>query len=154
MNLGEFIDFSSIRTKLSAATKRQLLQQLGQVAAQKLGLDPGEVVDSILAREKLGSTGFGGGVAIPHGKVDGLDRVFGMVARLDEPVDFDAIDKMPVDLVFLLLSPPDAGADHLRALAAVSRLVRHASAIEKIRGARDRDALAAVLMDADQVHAA
>lgn len=154
MNLSEFIDFTSIRTKLSAGNKRQLLQMLGQVASQKLGLEPGIVVDSILEREKLGSTGFGGGVAIPHGKVEGLSHVYGLVARLDEPVDFDAIDKMPVDLVFLLLSPPDAGADHLRALAAVSRLVRDAGAIEKIRGARDRDSLAAVLMGADEVHAA
>ncbi|MBW0143930.1 PTS sugar transporter subunit IIA [Sphingomicrobium clamense] len=154
MNLSEFIDFSSIRTKLSAASKRQLLQMLGQVASQKLGLEPGIVVDSILEREKLGSTGFGGGVAIPHGKVEGLSHVYGLVARLDEPVDFDAIDKMPVDVVFLLLSPPDAGADHLRALAAVSRLVRDAGTVEKMRGARDRDALAAVLMSADEVHAA
>ena len=154
MNLSEFIDFTSIRTKLTAGNKRQLLQMLGQVASQKLGLEPAVVVDSVLEREKLGSTGFGGGVAIPHGKVEGLSQVYGLVARLDEPVDFDAIDKMPVDVVFLLLSPPDAGADHLRALAAISRLVRHDSAIEKIRGARDRDALAAVLMSAEEAHAA
>ena len=154
MNLSEFIDFSSIRTKLTAGNKRQLLQMLGQVASQKLGLEPSIVVDSILEREKLGSTGFGGGVAIPHGKVEGLNQVYGMVARLDEPVDFAAIDKMPVDLVFLLLSPPDAGAEHLRALAAISRAVRQAPVVDKIRGARDRDSLAAVLMDAEQVHAA
>ena len=154
MNLSDFIDFSSIRTKLSARDKRQLLQMLGQVASQKLGLEPGEVVDAILEREKLGSTGFGAGVAIPHGKIAGLDHVYGLVARLDEPVDFDAIDKMPVDLVFLLLSPPDAGAEHLRALAAISRAVRQAPVVDKIRGARDRDSLAAVLMDAEQVHAA
>lgn len=154
MNLSEFIDFTSIRTKLSAGNKRQLLQMLGQVASQKLGLEPSLVVESILEREKLGSTGFGGGVAIPHGKVEGLSQVYGLVARLDEPVDFDAIDKMPVDVIFLLLSPPDAGADHLRALASVSRLIRQDSAIEKIRGARDRDSLAAVLMSADEAHAA
>ena len=154
MNLSEFIDFSSIRTKMSAGNKRQLLQMLGQVASQKLGLEPSVVVDSVLEREKLGSTGFGGGVAIPHGKVAGLTHVYGLVARLDEPVDFDAIDKMPVDVVFFLLSPPDAGADHLRALASISRLVRHDSAIEKIRGARDRDSLAAVLMGVDEVPAA
>lgn len=154
MNLSEFIDFTSIRTKLSAGNKRQLLQMLGQVASQKLGLEPGVVVDAILEREKLGSTGFGGGVAIPHGKVEGLDRIYGLVARLDEPVDFEAIDRMPVDLVFFLLSPPDAGADHLRALAAISRLVRQDTAMEKIRGARDRDALAAVLMSAEEAYAA
>ena len=154
MNLSDFIDFASIRTKMSAESKRQLLQSLGQVAAQKLGLEPGVVVDAVLEREKLGSTGFGGGVAIPHGKVEGLTRIYGLVARLDEPVDYDAIDKMPVDLVFFLLSPPDAGADHLRALAAISRLVRQDTAIEKIRGARDRDALAAVLISTEEAHAA
>ncbi|WP_265569566.1 PTS sugar transporter subunit IIA [Sphingomicrobium nitratireducens] len=154
MNLSSFIDSSSIRANLSARNKRQLLQTLGQVASQQLGLDPGLVTDAIVEREKLGSTGFGGGVAIPHGKVSGLDHVYGLVARLDQPVDYQAIDKMPVDLVFLLLSPPDAGAEHLRALAAVSRLIRHGDALDQIRGARSKDAMASVLLGADELHAA
>lgn len=154
MHLSDFIDFSAIRTSLTAREKRGLLQRLAQAAASQLDMDAGTIADALLEREALGSTGFGGGVAIPHGKVEGLDRVYGLVARLDQPLDYDAIDKMPVDIVFLILSPPDAGADHLRALAAVSRVARHGTAIEKMRGARGRDALAAVLMGADERTAA
>ncbi|MBB3764802.1 PTS sugar transporter subunit IIA [Sphingomicrobium lutaoense] len=150
MQLSEFIDIPAIRTSLSARNKRQLLQSLGQAAAQKLGLDAAAIVDSLLEREQLGSTGFGGGVAIPHGKVEGLDRVYGLVARLEEPIDYGAIDKMPIDVVFLLLSPPDAGAEHLRALAAISRVIRHGETVEKIRGARSRDAMAALLLGSDE----
>ena len=105
-------------------------------------------------RERLGSTGFGDGVAIPHGKLAALDRVYALVARLAAPIDYKAIDGREVDLVFLLLSPPDAGAEHLKSLAAVSRLVRHAGVVEKLRGARTRDALAAVLLGAEERDAA
>lgn len=154
MLLSEFIDFDAIRPDLSAGTKRQLLNQLAQLAAGRLHLDQAEVADAIVERERLGSTGFGNGVAIPHGKIAGIDRVYALVARLAQPVDYKAIDGMPVDLVFLLLSPPDAGAEHLRALAAVSRLVRHAPTLEKLRLSRTRDAMAAVLMGADERTAA
>lgn len=154
MHLTDFIDFSAIRTSLTAREKRGLIQRLAQAAANELGMDAGVIAEALLEREALGSTGFGGGVAIPHGKLEGLDKVYGLVARLDQPLDYDAIDKMPVDIIFLILSPPDAGADHLRALAAVSRVARHGTAIEKMRGARGRDALAAVLMGADERTAA
>lgn len=154
MNLTSFLDFDSIRLDLSAGNKRGLLNQLSQVAGQRLGIDPAEIADSIAERERLGSTGFGGGVAIPHGKLAGLDRVYGIVARLAQPIDYKAIDGEKVDLVFMLLSPPDAGAEHLKALAAISRLVRHAGTVEKLRGARSRDALAAVLVGADERDAA
>jgi PTS system nitrogen regulatory IIA component len=93
-------------------------------------------------------------VAIPHGKVDGLKQIYCLFARLSEPLDYKAIDADPVDLVFLLLSPPDAGAEHLKALASISRVTRHAATLEKMRGARSRDALAAVLMAADERDAA
>ena len=106
------------------------------------------------ARRLRDSTGFGGGVAIPHGKLAGLDRIYALVARLTTPVDYKAIDGGKVDLVFLLLSPPDAGAEHLKALAAVSRIVRNAAIVEKLRGARSRDALAAVLLGAEERDAA
>ena len=154
MMLSQFLDFDSIRLDLSAGNKRNLLNQLSQIAAQRLGLDPALIADSIAERERLGSTGFGGGVAIPHGKLAQVDRIFGIVARLAQPVDYKAIDGEKVDLVFLLLSPPDAGAEHLKALAAISRLVRHAATVEKLRGARSRDALAAVLLGADERDAA
>ena len=127
---------------------------LGQAAAQRLGLDAAEVVACLADRERLGSTGFGNGVAIPHGKVGGIARVYCTFARLAEPIDYKAVDGAPVDLVFLLLSPPDSGAEHLKALAAVSRVVRHAPILEKLRGARTRDAIAAVLMGADERDAA
>jgi PTS system nitrogen regulatory IIA component len=130
MQLSQFLDFEAIRVDLAAGNKRQLLNQLAQIAAAR------------------------GGVAIPHGKLDKLDRVYALVARLAAPIDYKAIDGAPVDLVFLLLSPPDAGAEHLKALAAVSRLVRHAGIVEKLRGARSRDAMAAVLIGAEERDAA
>ncbi len=154
MILSQFLDFEAIRIDVAVGNKRQLLIQLAQIAAARLSVDPNLIAHSIGERERLGSTGFGGGVAIPHGKLAGLDRVYAMVARLAAPVDYKAIDGGKVDLVFLLLSPPDAGAEHLKALAAVSRLVRNAATVEKLRGARSRDALAAVLLGADERDAA
>ena len=154
MQLSQFLDFEAIRVDLAAGNKRQVLNQLAQIAAARLSIDPSQIADSIAERERLGSTGFGGGVAIPHGKMDRLDRVYAMVARLSAPIDYKAIDGQPVDLVFLLLSPADAGAEHLKALAAVSRLVRHAGLVEKLRGARTRDAMAAVLLGAEERDAA
>lgn len=154
MLLADFLDFDAIRTGLPGGNKRSLLQQLANLAAQRLGIAPAEVLASLTEREQLGSTGFGQGVAIPHGKIAGLERIYGLFARVGEPVDYKAIDGRPVDLVFLLLSPPEAGADHLKALAAISRITRHAAILEKMRGARSRDALTAVLMGADERDAA
>jgi PTS system nitrogen regulatory IIA component len=154
MQLSEFLDFDAIKTGVPGGNKRSLLQQLANLAAQRLGTDSAAVLASVSEREQLGSTGFGQGVAIPHGKIDGLGRIYGLFARLAEPVDYKAIDGRPVDLVFLLLSPPDAGAEHLKALAAISRVTRHMPTLEKMRGARSRDALAAVLMGADERDAA
>ena len=154
MQFSQFLDFEAIRVDLAAGNKRQLFNQLAQVAAARLNVDPSIIADAIAEREQLGSTGFGGGVAIPHGKLASLERVYALVARLAVPVDYKSIDHAPVDLVFLLLSPPDAGADHLKALAAVSRLVRHEPTVEKLRGARSRDALAAVLIGAEERDAA
>lgn len=154
MRLSEFIDFEAIKPSLPATNKRGLFQLLGQIAAQRLGVETADVVAAVADRERLGSTGFGNGVAIPHGKLAKLSRIYCIVARLSEPIDYKAIDGQPVDLVFFLLSPPDAGADHLKALAAVSRTVRHAPTLEKLRGARSRDAFAAVLIDLDERDAA
>ena len=154
MQLSEFLDFDAIKTALSGGNKRSLLQQLANLAGQRLGRDPAEILASIVERERLGSTGFGQGVAIPHGKIEGLGRIYGLFVRLSEPLDYKAIDGQPVDLVFLLLSPADAGAEHLKALAAISRVIRHAPTLAKIRGARSGDALAAVLMGADERDAA
>ena len=154
MQLSEFLDFDAIKTALPAGNKRSLLQQLANLAGQRLGVDAAAVQASLIEREQLGSTGFGQGVAIPHGKIEGLTRIYCLFARLGEQVDYKAIDGRPVDLVFLLLSPPDAGAEHLKALAAISRVTRHAPTLDKMRGARSRDALAAVLLGADERDAA
>jgi PTS system nitrogen regulatory IIA component len=154
MQLADFLDFDAIKTSLPGGNKRSLLQQLANLAAQRLDLDATAVHASLVEREQLGSTGFGQGVAIPHGKIEGLSRIYGLFARLTEPLDYKAIDGRPVDLVFLLLSPVDSGAEHLKALAAISRVTRNGATLEKMRGARSSDALAAVLMGADERDAA
>ena len=154
MQLADFIDFDAIKPALPGGSKRALLQQLANLAGQRCGAEPTAILATLNEREKLGSTGLGQGVAIPHGKIEGLGRIYGLFARIAEPVDYKAIDGRKVDLVFLLLSPPDAGAEHLRALAAISRVIREGSTLEKMRGARSRDALAAVLLGADERDAA
>ena len=150
MQLSEFLDFDAIKTGFPGGSKRSLLQQLANLAGQRLGLDSAAILTSLAERERLGSTGFGQGVAIPHGKIEGLSRIYGMFVRLGDPVDFKSLDGNRVDLVFLLLSPPEAGAEHLKALAAISRVTRHGPTLEKLRGARSRDAVAAVLLGADE----
>jgi nitrogen PTS system EIIA component len=150
MQLADFLDCDAIKTSLPGGNKRSLLQQLANLSGQRLGADPAAINAALNEREQLGSTGFGQGVAIPHAKVDGLAQIYALFARLGEPVDYKAIDGRPVDLVFLLLSPPGAGAEHLKALAAISRVTRDAATLERLRGARSRDALAAVLMGADE----
>lgn len=130
---------------LAVAGKKALFQQIGQIAAKIVAVDAKLVVDRLGEREKLGSTGFGGGVAIPHGKIEGLDRIVGVFARLSQPIDFQAIDDLPVDLVFALLSPPEAGVDHLKTLARVSRRLRDRPFVAKLRGAGSPDALFALL---------
>jgi PTS system nitrogen regulatory IIA component len=154
MHLSDFLDFDAIKTTLPGGSKKALLQQLANLAAQRLERDAAAILTTVAEREQLGSTGFGQGVAIPHGKVEGLKQIYCLFVRLAEPIDYKAIDARPVDLVFLLLSPLDAGAEHLKALAAISRVTRHAATLEKMRGARSRDALAAVLVGADERDAA
>jgi len=154
MQLADFLDCDAIKTALPGGNKRSLMQQLANLAAQRLELDPSTILASLNEREQLGSTGFGQGVAIPHARIDGLDRIYGLFVRLGEPVEYKAIDGRPVDLVFLFLSPMNAGAEHLKALASISRITRDAATLERLRGARTRDALAALLMGADELDAA
>lgn len=152
--LPDLIAVDRIEAAMSASNKKGLFQQLAIGAARRTGLAAKDIAAVLNAREKIGSTGFGGGVALPHGKIEGLDRVFGYFARLTAPVDFQAVDDLPVDLVFLLLSPPDAGADHLKALASVSRALRDRNTTAKLRGARSRDAIFALLSASETLHAA
>ncbi len=143
--ISELLTPEAVLSGVSAANKKALFQQLGAAAERAYGLDARLVADRLAAREKLGSTGFGQGTAIPHGKLDGLKRVVGVFVRLANPLDYAAVDEMPVDLVFMLLSPVGAGAEHLKALAAVSRKLRDRNFAAKLRGAGSPDALFALL---------
>ncbi len=134
----------AIAAGLSVSSSKSLLQYFGQVAAREYGLDASLVVERLTERERLGSTGFGNGIAIPHGRVDGLDHVVGLLAVLEKPVEFQSVDDMPVDLVFCLLSPPDAGSAHLKALAQVSRWMRDRNFVAKLRGAGTPDSIYAL----------
>lgn len=154
MDLGDLITPEGVIASLKAKSMKHVLQELSAHAAKLTDLPEREVFDTLLQRERLGSTGVGHGVAIPHGKLAGLDRITGLFARLESPIDFDAIDDQPVDLVFLLLAPEDAGADHLKALARISRLLRGTDALEKLRASKDSAALYAVLTEAATSHAA
>jgi PTS system nitrogen regulatory IIA component len=154
MNLADFLDFDAIKPALPGGNKKSLLQQLATLAGHRIGMDAAAIQASLVEREQLGSTGFGQGVAIPHGKVEGLKQIYCLFVRLAEPLDYKAIDGRAVDLVFLLLSPPDSGAEQLKALAAISRITRNVAVLEQLRGARSRDALAAVLLGADERDAA
>ena len=118
------------------------------------GLEAREIFDVLLERERLGTTGVGHGIAIPHGKLAKLNRLYGVFARIDQPIDFESIDDEPVDLLFLLLAPESAGADHLKALARVSRLLRDRTICNKLRGCESRDAIYALFTDATASHAA
>jgi PTS system nitrogen regulatory IIA component len=147
MDLGDLVSLESILPSLKVNSKKQALQAIAEKAAALTGRAEREIFDTLIQREKLGSTGVGGGIAIPHGKLDGLDRIFGLFARLPKPIDFEAQDDQPVDLIFLLLAPESAGADHLKALARVARLFREPGAVDKLRATSDRNALHAVLSE-------
>ena len=135
----------ALATSLSVNGKRVLFQKVGQLAATAYGLDASSVAEALFERERLGSTGFGGGVAIPHAKIPGLDRMRAVVALLDPVMPFDAVDDAPVDIVFALLSPVDSGAEHLKTLARVSRYLREEGHVARLRGANSPEALHALL---------
>jgi PTS system nitrogen regulatory IIA component len=153
-DLSGIITIEAVESGFPASNKKALFQHLAAAAARLTGLPAKAILAGLNAREKIGSTGFGAGTAIPHGKVEGLERVFGYFLRLAAPIDFQAVDGIPVDLVFLLLSPPDAGVDHLKALASISRACRDRPTLAKLRGARSRDALYAVLAGEEERSAA
>lgn len=133
MELDKLIDAECVIPKLCASSKKQALRELSRWAAEKTGQPQQEIFDALLERERLGTTGVGGGVAIPHGKLASLDQLYGLFARLEMPIDFESIDEQPVDLIFLLLAPESAGADHLKTLSRVSRLLRDKAVCEKLR---------------------
>ncbi|EPY02256.1 PTS IIA-like nitrogen regulatory protein PtsN [Magnetospirillum fulvum] len=154
MEITDLITPSAVISNLRATSKKQALQDLARRAAEITGLHERAIFDVLLERERLGTTGVGNGIAIPHGKLPSLERLYGLFARLERPIQFDSIDEQPVDLIFLLLAPESAGADHLKALARVSRLLRDRAVCEKLRGTDNADALYALLTESPASRAA
>jgi len=154
MELNELISSDGIVAALKAGSKKQALQELSQIAETITGISSREIFATVLQRERLGSTGVGQGIAIPHGKLEGLDRLFAIFARLETPISFDAMDDQPVDLIFLLLAPESAGADHLKALARISRTLRDPSITEKLRASDSTAAIYSILTQPAASHAA
>lgn len=154
MEITDLVTPESVVADLKVTSKKQAIHDLARKAAEVTGKHERAIFDVLMERERLGTTGVGGGIAIPHGKLPGLNRLYGVFARLTDPVDFSAIDEQPVDLVFLLLAPETAGADHLKALARVSRLLRDKSTCEKLRGAENADAIFALLSESTDSRAA
>ena len=154
MDITDLLTSERVMPSLRAPSKKQALQELAKRAAELTGQAERAIFEVLVERERLGTTGVGNGIAIPHGKLPGLDRLHGLFARLEKPIDFDAIDEQPVDLICLLLAPETAGADHLKALARVSRLLRDSSICEKLRGSDKPDAVYALLTESTASHAA
>jgi PTS system nitrogen regulatory IIA component len=154
MDLSDLIEVSAVMPALKANSKKQLLQLLAEKAALATGLPERAIFDTILQRERLGSTGVGNGIAIPHGKLPGITRITGVFARLEQPVEFEALDDQPVDLVFLLLAPEGAGADHLKALSRIARVLREGETVRKIRGTKDAAAIHTFLAQSPTSNAA
>lgn len=141
MDIADLVTSQGVIARLRATSKKQVLQEMAHRAAELTGIDERAIFDVLIERERLGTTGVGHGIAIPHGKLARLDRLHGLFARLDPAIAFDSIDDQPVDLVFLLLAPESAGADHLKALARVSRLLRDKAVCAKLRAADKPDQL-------------
>lgn len=154
MEITDLISPAAVIPNLRATSKKQALQDLARRAAEITGLHERAIFDVLLERERLGTTGVGNGIAIPHGKLPTMERLYGLFARLEKPIHFDSIDEQPVDLIFLLLAPESAGADHLKALARVSRLLRDKGVCEKLRGTDNADALYALLTESPASRAA
>lgn len=154
MDLAQLIAKDAILPSSRAASKKQLLQEIGNRAQEAYGLNARAVVEGLLARERLGSTAMGAGVAIPHARLDGLNRIVGLFVRLDRPMDFEAADGRGVDLVFVLLAPEASGADHLRALARISRLMRDPSFCAKLRDNAEAPVIHALITEPQASRAA
>jgi PTS system nitrogen regulatory IIA component len=154
MEIAELIGPEAIIANLRVTSKKQALQELAKRAARVTGQPERAIFEVLIERERLGTTGVGHGIAIPHGKLPSLDRLYGLFARIETPIDFDAIDEQPVDLIFVLLAPETAGADHLKALARVSRLLRDRATCDKLRGTDSAEAIHALLSESAASHAA
>ncbi|MEM8869298.1 MAG: PTS sugar transporter subunit IIA [Pseudomonadota bacterium] len=145
MDISEILTPEAVYAPIRVQSKKRLFQEIAQSASVRFGLDETKVMSVLQERETLGPTGVGRGVALPHGRIQGVDQVKGLFMRLDMPIDFDSVDRKPVDLVFVLLAPHHAGAEHLKALARVSRLLRDEMTCAKIRSTRDAQAVYSIL---------
>jgi PTS system nitrogen regulatory IIA component len=145
MELANILIKGSIITCAKVSSKRQLLQKFADEIANDIDVPAATIFNTLIAREQLGSTGLGNGIAIPHGKLDGINGVKAVFARLEQPIDFDSVDEMPIDLAIMLIAPTGAGADHLKALAKVARLLRSESVVKRLRETRDIDKLHEIL---------
>jgi PTS system nitrogen regulatory IIA component len=154
MALTDLLSPDAIFSALRVNGKKQALQEMSERAAQVSGLPAREIFDALLQRERLGSTGVGDGIAIPHGKLAKCNRIFGIFARLERAIDFEALDGLPVDLIFLLIAPESAGADHLKALAGIARVLRDPETAAQLRATRDASALYSLLTLTPASHAA
>ncbi|HEY8578724.1 MAG TPA: PTS IIA-like nitrogen regulatory protein PtsN [Beijerinckiaceae bacterium] len=154
MALNDLIDANAILPSLRVSTKKQALQEISERAAEVSGLPAREIFDALLQRERLGSTGVGSGIAIPHGKLPRAQRIFGIFARLERPIDYEALDGEPVDLIFLLIAPESSGADHLKALSRIARALRNPALTGRLRATRDASGLYLLLTQESAPNAA
>lgn len=154
MHLAELLESGSVRMAGSVKSKKRLFQDLADIAAGAYGIDPARATDALQERETLGPTGVGHGVALPHARIDGIDRVRGVFVKLERAIDYGSVDRAPVDLVFALFAPQDAGVEHLRALAAVSRTLRDPAICAKLRANNDPETLLAILCERADTKAA
>lgn len=154
MQVTDILTQSGVKVLSSSTSKKRLFQDIGELAAQCYGLGSSEVVEALLERESLGPTGVGLGIALPHARLANISKVLGLFVRIEKPLDFDSVDRQPVDLVFVLLAPENAGVEHLKALALVSRTMRDASTCAKLRANSDPSTLFTVLTEARAPQAA
>jgi PTS system nitrogen regulatory IIA component len=154
MDFAKLLKPEAVKVLTAASSKKHLLHEIGDLVSEVYGLNTGIVVESLLARENLGPTGVGNGVALPHARIEGLDSVAGAFVLLDRPVDFDSVDRQPVDIAFALFAPLNAGVEHLKALALVSRTLREVSILAKLRSNPDPTTIYAILSETQNSHAA
>ena len=154
MQLGDIIDASAVKVISASSSKKRLFQELGELAQSRYDLNAEDVIEALMDREALGPTGVGQGVALPHARLEQIDKVCGLFVRVEKPLDFDSVDRQPVDLVFALLAPVHAGVDHLKALALVSRTLRDANICTKLRANTEAATLHMILTETSTTQAA
>ncbi|UOA25487.1 PTS sugar transporter subunit IIA [Pseudosulfitobacter sp. DSM 107133] len=154
MEFAKLLKPEAVKVLTSASSKKRLLHEISDLAHSAYGLDAGQVIEALMAREALGPTGVGRGVALPHARLDGVDEVIGVFVVLDKPIDFSSVDRQPVDIAFALFAPEDAGVEHLKALALVSRTLRDTSICTKLRANHDAGTLYTILSEGQSAQAA